>query len=263
MVCLLGAGCAGLQETPVEVLEEYDHLASSLDPDRLGESIQRLRTFREQQSRYFISRKADELIAGLLDKVEGRYRLARDLARDNELERAETILRDLAQHLPDTRDGRDAAGYLRFEFPFFKAQWLMREKQADEAEVVARELAGGDLTDIQSQQVQLLLDNVSTMNHSLQKAEEARTMSAGRQLQIHLQRGFARTKRYPAELILDRVDLGRPERNESLRGDLSAIEDYRSSERGFSLMVVSPSGRYRFLVTESGVEPVKSEGKAE
>ncbi len=254
-IVLCTPGCVDKVETPLQVLEEYQELITSLDPDRIGDSIERLESFRDRHRRYVIMRSAEKEIEALGRQVPDRYHLARELARDGDYERAETILLDLTKHFAQSPDGRNAAEYLKFEFHFSMAQQLLMARRPDLAELVARQLASRRLTAIQTQQLERLLDSITTTIRAQGQADQARAQSASRQIQVLLAQRYVEYDSYPEELTLETLDLLNRDRADRIRSDLSAIEGYQTSGRGFSMTTVSRNGGYRFLVTEKGVEP--------
>lgn len=248
------AGCEARRETPPEVARAYEELRARTDDDAPGELIARLERFRRDNARYRISVTVRDEIAQLRQQAKGRYHLARDLARAGELGRAERVLRDLAENLPDTDDGRSAAQYLKSDFPFSKAQQLMAAGRFDEAERAARELLATDLPPPQADAAERLLDSIAMARNVSERAAVARVMSAGQVLRVCLQARFAERSAYPSQLSLEALDLGDPSAEAQVRKALSAIEGYTASENGFSLVAVGKDGKTRVRVSGEGVE---------
>jgi len=251
---MLAMGCATRKPTPPEVLQSYETLRSELDEDAPGGSIAKLEAFRDRHAHYDISTAAARDISALRARTTGSFAKARELARQDEFPRAEKILKDLAENLPDTEDGRLARQYLKFEFRFFKAQRLLMQGRAEEAERAIRAPLAGDLTAQQVEQRERLLDAISNVKRAKAMAGAARAENACRMLQMLLNQYHAENGKFPPSLSLQDGDFPDASVRDRIREGLSAIEDYRPSEKGFSFVGIGRDGQSRIRTTESRVE---------
>jgi len=65
---------------------------------------------------------------------------------------------------------------------------------------------------------------------------------------------FVEEGRYPSRLTIRDVEGWYAHDSEYILRGLSAIEEYRASDRGFSFVGVSKSGRYRLRVTDGRIQ---------
>lgn len=258
IVCYLAAslfGCTGERaSTPREVEVQFHSLLDSLDQDSPGASVAALEAFVHQYGDYDIADTAQVEIDRFRAETEDRYHEARELARDGDFDRAEHILVDLADHLADTPDGENAQRFLEFEFYFSKAKWMMVHQRFEECGAVARELLEGDLTAYQSEQVEMILDNVGYANTAVSMSERANAQNACRQLSMMLTQRFVEEGLYPQSLSLSDVEDWESYSSESIIRGLSAIEDFKTSTHTFSFVGVSSSGRHRIRVEDGRIE---------
>jgi len=259
LATLAVAGCAAKRETPPEVARAYEELLARADADAPGALVAGLERFRRDNARYRISATVSDEIKRVRRTAEGRYHLARDLAREGALGRAERILTDLADNLPDTDDGRSAVQYLKFDFPFFKAQQLMAAGDFDEAERTARRLLANRVAPPQSDAIERLLDAIAAARKAAERAAMGRAMSAGQVLRVCLQSLFAERGAYPSQLSFEALELGDPTAEAQVRKALSAIEEYVASGSGFSLVAVGKDGKTRVRVSGEGVEEMRQQ----
>ena len=133
-------GCLPTKSAPPELRASYQELKARLDDDTPGDSIRKLEAFKKTCAGYDLSKTVAEEIARLRAEIPGRYHMGRELAREGDFSRAESVLADLADNVPETEDGRRAKEFLAFDFYLFKAQRLMMERSLDEAEKTLQEL---------------------------------------------------------------------------------------------------------------------------
>jgi len=244
-------GCAkDKAPTPPAVTAHFYALLDSVANDTPGTSVVRLKAFLRKNEGYGIADTVRTEVDHLRSSVTGQYHEARELARQGQFHLAESILQDLTEHFADTPDGEKATRHLEFEYDFGKAQWLLLHQRFEECETVARALLDRDLTAFQSNQVEAILDNVAHVNLALNQSERAGATSACRQLSILLTTRYVEEGRYPPSLSLPDMErwLGSP-----LHG-LSAIEDYRASQHGFSFVGVSAKGHHRIRVVDGQIQ---------
>ncbi len=106
LLILLFSGCKKNETDPEHVIVKYQELLSSLDEDRAGESINKLKEFEKKYANYEISKTASEKQADLANKVKDNYLIGRTLAREEKFDRAEQILGDISRHFPLTPYGQ-------------------------------------------------------------------------------------------------------------------------------------------------------------
>jgi hypothetical protein len=244
-------GCARDEApTPPAVTAHFSALRDSVANESPGTSVMRLKAFLRKNEGYTIADTVRAELDRYRSSVKGQYHEARELARQGQFDVAENILKDLAEYFADTPDGEKATRYLEFEYDFGKAQWLLIHQRFDECETVARALLDRDLTAFQANQVEAILDNVGHVGSALSQAERASAQSACRQLSILLEVQYAEEGRYPSSFSLSDMERwgGSP-----LHG-LSAIEDYRASQDGFSFVGVSAKGRHRIRVVNGQIQ---------
>jgi hypothetical protein len=257
ILCLFLAtifACGGREVTPPDVEEAYFKLRSELDADSLGESIKLLEDFLEAHADYQIVAVIKQDISQLRDQVEGRFHVARELARGGELERAEKILLDLIEYFPDTDDGEMGERHLQFDFYMFKATQLMMDGDLDNAEQAVREVMTNDLTVQQTEHAENLLDGLSKARHSKAMSQVHSRRAACQRLHVNMAVYYVEYDGYPENLSIDSLDFMDSTSQRFIRKNLSAIEDYEVSKRNFSLVAVGKDGKTRFRVTQDGVE---------
>ncbi len=247
-------GCSKPQPTPAEVAAEYRTLLETLDSDQPGASVARLGNFMTENRGYDIVAEVESEIKRLRSAADGRYHAAREFARDGDFERAESMLEDLATHLPDTPDGESAKQHLAFDFFMGKAQWLMVRQQWEESAEVARLLLDRDLTRAQKEQVETILDGAGHVGAAYSQATRAQARAACRHLIIYLETKNADEGEYPSRLSLSDAKEWDPVGSRSILRTLSAIEDYRRSDRGFSFTAVSAENEHRIRVVDGVIE---------
>ena len=247
-------GCSRSQPTPPEVDAEFRALLGTVEREPPGASVARLTEFRNKHSRYHIVTEVDSAIERLRSVADGRYHEARELARQGDFDRAESILEDLAAHLPETSSGESAQDHLAFDFYFGKAQWLIVRQRWEESGEVARLLLGRDLTRAQKEQVETILDNAGYVGAAYSQATRAQAQTACRHLTIYLQMMYAEEGRYPSQLSLSDVEKWDPVGSRSVLRALSAIEGYEQTDRGYSFMAVSAQGEHRIRIVDGEIE---------
>ena len=181
--CLCCFGC-GKKDAPEAVNDQYKVLLEELDADTVGKSIEKLQAFQAQYSRYKIADSAAEKIESLQNDSTDRYLAARDLARDGEFDRADTILKDLVEYFPTTSQGKNAAQYLEFEFPLMMADHLMMDKEFEKAETILRKLRAKKFSNEQSMVVEAKLDGITRSAQYASLGNDARAQSFGRKVKM-------------------------------------------------------------------------------
>jgi len=245
---LIISACAAERDTPAIVTNEYEQLKRELDQDTIGESIRRLDAFRKANAQYRIARTVAEDITRLREQANGRFHVARELARGPNLPRAEKILNDLATSFPDTDDGRMAREFMQFDFHMFKANLLMNDRRFAEADQTVRQLLGTKLDAARASQVEHVLDAIHT-------AVIAGLENGCRLLRVSLEAARAEQGQYPRTLSLDNLPLRDPGLESEITASLSSIESYQPTRDGFSFVAVGKDGKTRRRVTERGIDP--------
>ena len=247
-------GCSKSQPTPAEVDAEFRTLLAAVDEQLPGASVARLTTFMNANKQYEIVAEVEREIDRLRSLADGRYHEARELAREGEFDRAEGMLQDLATHLPDTPGGESAKEHLAFDFYLGKAQWLMVRQRWEEGADVVRPLLERDLTRVQREQVETILDGAGVVGAAYSQAERAQTRAATRHLVIYLETMNAEEGAYPSRLSLSDVENWDPVGSRSILRALSAIEGYQRTDRGYSFVAVSAGKQHRVRVVDGTIE---------
>lgn len=240
--------------TPAAIDAEFRALLETLDDDRPGAAVASLTEFLNGHRDYDIVPEVERQIRRLTSLASGRYHLAREFAREGEFVRAESILEDLATHLPETPDGKSAKQHLAFDFHIGKAQWLMVRQRWEEGEAVARLLLDRDLTRLQGEQVETILDSASQVGAALSQAAQTQVRAACRQLMILLETRYVEEGAYPSNLSLSDVESWDPIGSRSILRALSAIEDYHPTDRSYSFVAVGAGGQDRIRVVDGALE---------
>lgn len=257
----LGAlGCERRSETPPEVASAYSKLQDGLDLQSPGASVGRLLEFRRRNARYAIVSTIDEELKAWRPRLDAAYRQARDLAREEQYDRAEAVLKDLAQ-AQDERAGRLAREFLAFEFPFAKARRLLQKGDAAGAEAVARTLRQTPLTDEQLTTIERLLDDTKTVDIGITMTRTTALKSAARMLQVFLHSTYAEDGQYPSSLALDSPALASLRQSGPFLEVVGAIEGYMATPDEFSFVVVGKDPRQRMRVTQSTIEDIPPPGR--
>jgi len=186
--------------------------------------------------------------------AEGRYRDARDLAREGDFARAEEMLQDLAIHLPETSDGARAGEHLTFDFYNGKAQALMVLERWEEAGEVARPLLDLDLTPAQETQIQTMLDAVSNVVTAYSMATRTQAMVDTRLVVMFLELTYQEEGQYPRSLALSDIAEWDPIGSRSMLRRLSAIEDYTYTDSSYAFTTVSAAEQHRIRVVDGVAE---------
>jgi hypothetical protein len=244
------------RDTPPDVAQAYRDLLGTLDPAAPGASVARLQQFARLNARYAIASTAEAEVAAWRGRLEAAYRQGRDLVREDQFDRAEAILRDLAQ-APDERAGRMARDFLAFEFFNLKAARLLQKGDVAGADAVARKLRTEPLTEAQAAAAERLLDTASTVDKATQMTRATGLQSAARMIQVYLHSSYAENGQYPETLTLDSPDLASLRAGGGFGNALGSIEGYTATRDGFSLVVVGKDPRQRIRVTESRIEEIR------
>jgi hypothetical protein len=247
-------GCSKHEPAPPDLRVEYQALLGTLDDDLPGASASRLAEFMNANRKYDIVTEVETEIARLRSLADGRYHEARELAREGDFDRAEGMLQDLATYLSDTPDGESAKEHLAFNFYLGKAQWLMVRQRWEEGADVVRPLLERDLTRVQREQVETILDGAGVVGAAYSQAERDQTRAATRHLVIYLETRNADEGAYPSRLSLSDVEDWDPVGSRSILRALSAIEGYQRTDRGYSFVAVSASKQHRVRVVDGTIE---------
>jgi len=236
------------------VAREYREVVGSLDESSPGASFARLRDFARRNARYAIVASADAEVEAWRARLEPAYLRSRDLARAEQFDEAERILKDLAS-LPDERAGRLARDFLAYDFYQAKATRLLVKGDVAGAQAVARELSKRPLTEEQVAAAQRLLDSASTVDAGVRMTRASSFQSAARSVQVLLHSAYAEEGQYPGTLTVESALLADLRRTGLLNG-VAAIEGYAASPDGFSFVLLGKDPRQRLRVTQSTIEEV-------
>lgn len=253
--------CGKRAETPPDVTLAYSKLLSSLDPSAPGASFARLQGFARQNSRYAISSTVEVELKAWRNRLEEAYLKGRDLAREEQFDKAEAVLTDLAANLQDERAGKLAREFLDFDFPFMQASRLVLKGDVAAAETIVRGLTKKKLTDEQMVAAQRLLDSVSTAGVGVRMMRTTSLGSAARTLQVFLHGYYAEQGEYPKALTLQSPEIASLRDGGAFGGIVSAIEDYTATPDAFSLVITGKGSRERIRITQTGIEEVSSVGR--
>ena len=255
IVLIAALGCAEQAvETPPEVQAEFHSLLQEIENDPVEVAARQLTIFLRANAVYDVADTVQLVLDELSLETSSRYHEARELARAGEFDRAEQILRDIVDYLPQSNAAELAAQYLEFEFYYSQAQWLLVRQRHKEAGAVARAMLDRDLTGYQVQQVEQILDNVGFVDAAYSQSELQETRSACRQVAVMLAQQFVMMGEYPSTFTLeDARNMDAFDAGYSLKG-LSAIEDFRVVNHQVSFVGVSKSGRHRVRVVDGAIE---------
>ena len=245
-------GCDRRNETAPDVAQAYRTVLDSLDPNLPGASFARLEEFASQNSRYAIATTADVELQAWRTRLDEAYLKGRDLVREEQFDQAEAILNDLAQ-VPEEQAGRLSREFLAFEFVQMKATRLLQRGDAAAAEAVLRELTKRDLSAEQMAAAQRLLDSTSVVGLGLAMAQTTAMKSVARALQVFLFEAYVETRHYPAALTLDSPELASLGIGRQLADVVASIDDYRTTQDTFSLILTGKDPSQRIRVTESTI----------
>jgi hypothetical protein len=243
-----------VKSATAELNAELVQVLNSLDERRPGASASALSDFLARNRGYETDALVEREIERFRSLTEGRYHAARELARKGEFDQAESILVDLATHLPDTPDGEKAVEHLDFGFYMNRAQHLLMRQRFDEAAVIARKMLALDLSPAQAAQAEQILDTVGHADAAFSTIERQDTRQATRQLLILLATRFVEEGDYPARFQLSDVENWDPYGGRSIIRSLSKIEGYRAGTNSVSFTAVSTSGEHRIEVVDSEMQ---------
>ena len=264
--CTVLGGCGGgaegppetarLEVTPPEVAARYQALVDELDEGLPGAAVARLENFRERNSGFEVARLAEEEIGRFRSLANGRYHLARELARDGEFDRARSVLEDLGTHLPDTADGESARRHLETgDFDVGQAQWLASRQRWKESERVARAALERGVRGPGAEQLERILDNAGMVSAARSTAARTQVMAACRQVMIVLEVTMADQGEYPARFSLADVEAYDAVGSRGIRHSLSAVEGYRRTAGAYDLVCVGTDGENRVRVVGGELAP--------
>lgn len=240
-------------QPPEDVSIELVETLERADTMRPGEAVVTLQAFLERHHGY----TTDEMLVGEIERHRERaddlYHEARDRTRDGDYAEAESILRDLATHLPDTPIGEQAREHLNFRFYLIQAQQLLLKQRFGEAGEVAHRMLELDLTPSQAEQAERILDVVQHSTAALDVVERQSAEQATRQILVMLAQKMVEEGRYPSRLTLDELEKWDPFNGRSVQRALSRIEGYRPSGQSVSFTAVSRSGEQRVEVVDGEI----------
>jgi hypothetical protein len=239
-----------IQPAPPEVASELVRILDSASEQLPGAAVTMFEAFLAEHHGFETDRLARTEIDHYRSLAIGRYRQARELAREGHFTAAEAILVDVATHLPDTPDGKSALEHLQYEFYINQAQHYLVRQRFAEAEEVARSLRERELTPTQAETVEQILDSVGHVGAALGQVEKQSTMSACRQLMVMLAQQYVEEGTYPSELSMETIASWDDMMSRSIRRSISSIENYRASDNLYSFTVVSSSGNQRIKVVD-------------
>jgi hypothetical protein len=247
-----------IQPAPPEVASELVRILDSASEQLPGAAVAMFEAFLEEHHGFETDRLARTEIDHYRSLAVGRYRHARDLAREGHFNAAETILVDLSTYLPETPDGESAKKHLEYDFYMNQAQHYLVRQRFAEAETVARALLAKDLTPTQAETVEQILDSVGHVGAALGQVEKQSTMAACRQLMVMLAQQYVEEGSYPAELSMETIGSWDEMMSRSIRRSISSIEGYRASDNLYSFTVVSSSGKQRIKVVDCEILDTES-----
>jgi hypothetical protein len=249
-------GCETRRDTPPAVAQAYRELVGSLDPASPGASVARLQEFARRNAAYAIASAAEAEVKARRGRLDEAYRQARDLVREDQFDRAEAVLKDLAQ-APDEPAGRMAREFLAFEFFNQKATRLLQTGDVAGAEAVARKLRTEPITEAQLSATERLLDTASAVDKGIEMTRVTALQSVARMIQVYLHSSYAEDGQFPEKLTIDSPGLASLRAAGGFANSLGSIEGYTATRDGFSLVVVGKDPRQRIRVTERGIEEVR------
>ncbi len=238
--------------TPIQIEARYHAMLDSLDVHAPGAAIERLNAFLTENAGYQIADSARAERKRFLAAAEGRYHMARSLARDGDFDVAEDVLQDLAR-APETPDGENAQRHLEFEFYIEKARWLMIHQRFDESEAVARSLLSRKLTPVQVDEVEKVLDYTAQAQTVVGMAARERSLNACRQLMVLLATIYAEEGEYPSSFSMSDLEERDSQGGRFITGTLTSIEDYEATRDSYSLVAVSSTGE-RFRIVDGQLQ---------
>jgi hypothetical protein len=252
LAVLSGAGCRP-PETPLEVSRAYGELLGSLDLDKPGASVARLREFARRHPSDPIAAIVAADAARWEGQLEPAYLRARDLAREGRFDEAQAILVDLAQ-LPAEPAGRMAREFLSFEFHQLKASQLLVKGDTAGARAAVAELRNQPLDETKRLEAERLMDSVGLVDSTVRMTRTTALQSTARAIHVAVLSSFMDEGRYPEAFDLDSPVLANL-RTTGLLRTVSGLSDYVVKGDEFSLVVTGQDGQ-KMRVTNTGVEPI-------
>jgi hypothetical protein len=249
---VLSAACAPT-ETPDFVREEYEQLFEGVSEDDWGRRIELLKAFDKKYGSFAIRDEARAAIAEHEAAVEGRFEFARELAREGRIDRADAVLRDLVEHFADSRAGREAAEYLRVEYPLFAAQMLLSQRRSADADARLEPLKSLKLDPTQSMRLNALLDNIALVGSAERAADAAKFRGACHVVRTLLLQHQAETGSFPLTLEITRLRAMLAESAPDHVDAFTEVTSYAGRADDFEMEVVDAAGR-RASITPKAVE---------
>ena len=247
------AGCDRPSDTPPEIERAYAVLTSRLNSGEPGQAVAQIKQFARQHAREPIARQAERDITYWQPQLDEAYLKARNLAREGQFERAEVMLRDLAQ-APEERSGKAAADFLALEFHHLRAADLMRRGDTAAAEAIARDLRKNQtLNESQQAANERLLDEIAGLRMATTAFQVPALQNAGRTLIAHLESKYRDNGMFPKTLDLNDPGLAAV-RQTGQFASIGHIEGYAATQDKFSFTLVGKDAAQKVKVTEKGVQ---------
>jgi lipopolysaccharide biosynthesis regulator YciM len=169
------------------------------------------------------------------------YQQARELARSGEFDRAEQMLRDLAE--VDTEDGKSARTHLEFDFYMEKAKWLLVRQRFEEARAVGEYLLAQDLNRFQRDQAEKILDYTGHIDAAMSMVESQEVAGACKQLIVLFASQYADNGYYPPTFSLADLEKFDAYTARSIGRNINSIERYTATQDHYTLVALGRDGK--------------------
>jgi hypothetical protein len=255
LLSLVAIGC-GKGNTPDYVQDIWESAKAKYEthPEALGAHIAEMEELVQRYSKFQVSEEIAKQLAESKAKIPGRYDNSRNLVRRGEFERAEKILKDLAENLADTADGKLAKEYVHFEFYMHAAQQYLLGREYEKGEAFLAKVELENLEPVEKERLHSILDTFATAKNAKQQASAAQFKGACRALFLTLVKHRAHNGSFPTEGTLETLS-GLDPRNRILIKDIfSKVEGYKSDGQTFSMTAVGAGGEHTCKITDQGVE---------
>lgn len=241
----------GKSPTPPAVLARYHALVDTLSFDRPGESVAQLDAFLSDTKQYQIADSVEAKITLYRGATYGLYHRARELARDGEFDRAEQMLRDLAQ--VDTEDGKSARTHLEFDFHIEKAKWLLVRQRFEEARAVGEYLLTQDLNRFQRDEAEKILDYTGHIDAAMSMVESQNVVNACKQLIVLFASRYADNGYYPPTFSLADLEKFDAYTARSIGRNINTIERYSATQDHYTLVALGRDGK-RYTIEDGDLK---------
>lgn len=248
LLACLAAGCEEQKTTtPPAISERFHALLDTMHAETPGASSVALESLLQESEGYTIADSVEKELERLRVATEGRYRVARALARDGEFDLAESILQDLAR-MSGTDDGESARQHMDFEFYLEKARWLLVHQRFEEATEVARELQSRDLNPLQVNETEKILDYTGLADDAMVMTAHHNARNACKQLIVYLATIYVDNGTYPSSFSIADMEQMDQYGAKAFTKAIASIEEYKASQDHYSLVAVGNDGeRYRIV----------------